>query len=159
MSRPRILGLSMLVALAVSAPASAAEPPEVLRDLDSVVDVLLPDAAGYPAASKMRADCPLLVRYLTADGSATEWQVCQLNDEPVMVPEFQGVPPTTTITYGGGECVWLSDYFGNTSGADVHAATWEVTVTPAGRVFAISTYPAEPLACIEPSAAPGSAAP
>ena len=34
----------------------------------------------------------------------------QLSDEPVMIPENQGVAPEVTIIDAGGECVWSSDY-------------------------------------------------
>ncbi|CAN5527951.1 hypothetical protein BH24CHL9_BH24CHL9_00080 [soil metagenome] len=95
----------------------------------------------------MRTDCAFLVRVEATDGSATEWQACQLSDEPVMIPERQGSPPETTLTYGGGKCTWSSDYWFHQADTDVKANAFEVTVTPSGRVFAWATFPAEPLVC------------
>ena len=76
---------------------------------------------------------------------------CQLSDEPVMIPENQGVPPDATVTYGGGPCTWVSDYLGNSEGIDVFADAFEVIVTPSGRVLAWSTYAAEPEECAPPA--------
>jgi hypothetical protein len=105
----------------------------------------------------MRADCAVAVRIPAEDGSATEWMACQLSDEPVMIPENQGVPPDATVTYSGGPCTWVSDFLANSEGIDVFADTFEVTVTPSGRVLAWSTYAAEPAEC-EPPADPSAPA-
>ena len=70
-----------------------------------------------------------------------------------MIPENQGSPPAATVTYGGGACIWISDYLSSTEGRDVFAEAYEVVVTPSGRVFAWASYPGEPLEC-EPMEAP-----
>ena len=95
----------------------------------------------------MRADCDVVVRIPAEDGSATEWMACQLSDEPVMIPENQGVPPEAIVTYGGGPCTWVSDFLANSEGVDVFADEFEVTVTPSGHVLAWSSYAAEPAEC------------
>ena len=43
---------------------------------------------------------------------ARETQLCELTNDPVMIPEFQGVPPTQAFTDEPGACVWSSDYWG-----------------------------------------------
>ena len=103
--------------------------------------------ADFPVASLMRADCSFVVRVERPDGSARETQVCQLNDEPVMIPEFQGVPPSRAFIDQIGPCAWHSDYWFHTNGSDVLADSVRILVTPAGQVVATSTYPATPLSC------------
>lgn len=90
-----------------------------------------------------------MLRIEAEDGTAQEWQSCMLSDEPVMLPQNQGVPPTTTVTRTGSECVWASDYWAHKDGSTVGASAFGLTVTPGGRVFTWSTYPAEPLVCPE----------
>lgn len=43
--------------------------------------------------------------------------------------------------------MWRSDYWYQTDRSEVVASSFEITVTPTGRVYAMSTYPAEPLDC------------
>ena len=112
---------------------------------ETVLAVAMSDT--FPVGSLMRATCTSLVRVEQPDGSATEIQNCQLSDEPVMIPEFQGSPPTRTFVHSGGSCRWYSDYWFNTAGIDVLAASIRYTVTPSGHVHARSEYPAEPLDC------------
>jgi hypothetical protein len=95
----------------------------------------------------MRADCASLVRIERPDGSSTEIQDCQLNSNPVMIPEFQGVPPNQAFVHAGPACLWFSDYWFNVAGFDVLAESVRYTVTPSGHVHAQSEYPAEPLVC------------
>jgi hypothetical protein len=139
---------------------------EVLEDVGTVLAVVDPATTpDFPVGSLMRADCDVIVRIPADDGSATEVMACQLSDEPVMIPENQGVPPEATVTYGGGPCTWVSDFLGNSEGIDVFADRFEVTVTPSGRVLAWSNYAAEPAECApaempstppEPGASPAS---
>ncbi len=92
--------------------AAADEQTDLLLDTASIVTVKDPATTpDFPIASVMRAVCDFVLRIEAEDGSAQEWQSCTLSDEPVMIPENQGVPPTTTITRTGGECVWASDYW------------------------------------------------
>lgn len=101
----------------------------------------------FPLASLMRADCAFVERVERPDGSARETMACDLSDEPVMIPAFQGVPPDQAVIYGGGACIWASDYWWNKADLEVLAASFRVVVTPAGKVHATSTYPAQPLDC------------
>jgi hypothetical protein len=132
--------------LAVASPVAASGGSvDIVRGFDSVVAVARP--ADFPIASLMRAHCAFVVRVERPDGSARETQVCQLSDDPVMIPDFQGVPPSSAFIDEGGACVWHSDYWFATNGSDVMADSFRIVVTPSGQVMATSTYPAEPLAC------------
>ena len=134
------------IAASVAGPV-AAETARVDRigGFDTVLAVRMGD--DFPVASIMRADCSSLIRVERPDGSATEIEDCQLNDNPVMIPEFQGVPPTSAFVLVVGPCQWHSDYWGSQFGADVLASYAQYTVTPSGHVHARSEYPAEPLIC------------
>jgi hypothetical protein len=135
------------IAAAVSASPIAAGGAKVdrLGTFETVLAVAMPDT--FPIKSLMRATCSSLVRVERPDGSATEIQNCRLNGDPVMIPEFQGVPPTRTFVLAGGSCQWHSDYWFNTAGRDVLAESFRYTVTPSGHVHAKSEYPADPVAC------------
>ena len=130
----------------VAAPAAAAGGSvDSIRDFDSVVAVAR--SADFPIASLMRAHCTVVVRVERPDGSARETQLCQLTDDPVMIPEFQGTPPTQAFIDEPGACVWSSDYWAYKNGTDVPASSIRIVVTPSGHVMATSTYPAQPLDC------------
>lgn len=116
-----------------------------IDNVDSILAVAFPD--NYPVGSIMRAECAFVQRVQLPDGSATETLSCDLSDEPVMVPELQGSPPTSALNYGGGSCEWMSEYWFAKTGATVFAESYRVVVTPAGKVHATSTYPADPLDC------------
>jgi len=118
---------------------------DTIRDFATVLAVARPD--NFPVASLMRADCAWVVRVERPDGSARETQVCELSDEPVMIPAFQGVPPSHTFIDVVGSCAWFSDYWFNKNGTDVLASSVRIVVTPSGHVLATSTYPAVPLSC------------
>ena len=142
------LALGTLAAMMLPASASADGPVEVLEDVATVVAVKnQATTLDWPAASLSRAVCDVLVRTVAEDGSSQEFQSCLLSDEPVMIPENQGTAPAQTITDSGGACVWSSDYHFTTADTDVKASAFEVVVMPSGRVFAWSSYPAEPLEC------------
>ena len=146
--------LVALLALAGGAPVAAQEPGTIVYDTRSVLAVVDPATPGFPVGSLMRADCAFAVRIVADDGSVQEYQACRLSDEPVMIPENQGTPPTTTLTYGSGPCVWTSDVIWATEDRPVHADAVEIVVLASGQVFVRSSYPAEPLVCEEPSPAP-----
>ena len=144
---PSLIAGVLMTAMLAGA-AAADEQTDLLLDAATVVTVLDPATTpDFPKGAEMRADCDFMLRIEAEDGSAQEWQSCTLSDEPVTIPENQGVPPTTTITRTTGECEWASDYWFNKDGSMVVASASEVTVTPSGRVFAWSSYPAEPLVC------------
>ena len=115
------------------------------EDVHSVLAVAMPD--DFPIASLMRATCTFVMRVERPDGSATETQVCQLSDEPVMIPDFQGTAPDRAFRLSGGACAWTSDYWFTVDGSVVMASSFRYVVTPSGRIRATSTYPADPLVC------------
>jgi hypothetical protein len=118
---------------------------ERLANIPTVLAVRMD--ADFPIASLMRANCSSLIRVQHPDGSAIEIQDCLLSDEPVMIPAFQGVPPSQAVIFEGGPCVWHSDYWFTVADLDVLAERVRITVTPSGHVHATSQYPATPLAC------------
>jgi hypothetical protein len=141
---------AMLAVAASPMVAAAQEHIDVLEDVESVVQVK--DAAttpDFPVASVSRATCQVVVNMQADDGSSQQFQSCTLNDEPVMIPENQGVAPEATITVAGGECIWTSDYFYAIDESIVAASAFELVVTPSGHAFAWSSYPSEPLVCPE----------
>jgi hypothetical protein len=141
-----IVILGAVVAAAATAPVSAnAASVERLANIPTVLAVRM--EADFPIASLMRATCTSLIRVERPDGSSIEIQDCQLSDEPVMVPAFQGAPPTQAFLLEDGPCMWHSDYWFTVAGLDVLAAHVRLTVTPSGHVHVRSEYPAAPLAC------------
>lgn len=116
-----------------------------IEDVDTVVIVAMPD--NFPVGSVMRADCAFVQRVEFPDGSARETQQCTLSDEPVMIPENQGSPPAAAFRHRTGPCEWVSDYWYAKNGTTVYATSSRLVVSPAGTVYATSTYPAEPLVC------------
>jgi hypothetical protein len=137
--------LGVLVSAAASPVAAKGAKVDRLENIETVLAVAMPD--DFPIGSLMRATCSSLVRVERPDGSATEIQDCQLNTNPVMIPEFQGVPPKRAFVNTGGACLWFSDYWFNVAGTDVLAESFDYVVTPSGHVHARSEYPAEPLTC------------
>lgn len=137
--------LGVLLPAAV-APAAANEAKvDRLENFATVLAVAMP--ADFPVASLMRANCSSLVRVERPDGSATEIQDCQLSAEPVMIPAFQGLPPSRAFVNTGSACIWFSDYWFNTAGSDVLAQSFRYTVTPSGHVHVTSEYASEALTC------------
>ena len=131
--------------LGVASPVAASGSVDTIRDFDSVVAVAR--SADFPVASLMRVHCTVVVRVERPDGSARETQLCELTSDPVMIPEFQGVPPTQAFIDEPGACVWSSDYWAYKNGTNVLASSIRIVVTPSGHVMATSTYPAQPLTC------------
>jgi hypothetical protein len=142
---PMFIILGAVLAVSASPVAARSGGVERLADLETVLAVRM--EADFPIASLMRATCTSLVRVERPDGSSTEIQDCQLSNEPVMIPAFQGVPPTQAFILEDGPCVWHSDYWFAVAGLDVMAEHIRLTVTPSGHVHATSEYPAVPLAC------------
>jgi hypothetical protein len=137
--------LGVLVSALATPVAAIGAKIDRLENIETVLAVAMPD--DFPVASLMRADCSSLIRIERPDGSATEIQDCQLSASPVMIPEFQGVPPSQTFVNAGPACVWISDYWFYTAGIDVLSEGFRYTVTPSGHVHVQSEYPAEPLEC------------
>ena len=142
---PMIVMLAGLLAAAVSPVAARGTAVERLANIQTVLAVRMD--ADFPIASLMRATCTSLIRVERPDGSSTEIQDCQLSDDPVMIPAFQGVPPRQAFLLETGPCLWHSDYWFAVAELDVMAARVRLTVTPSGHVHATSEYPAAPLAC------------
>jgi hypothetical protein len=139
-------GVAIVMCLALSAPV-AADGATVQRIEDFGTSVAVRFEDDFPIASIMRADCAFVERVERPDGSATETLSCVLSDEPVMVPEFQGLRPTRAVSYGDVPCLWKSDYWGLTADIEVYADDFDAVVTPGGQVHVTSSYPAEPLVC------------
>lgn len=127
--------------------AGLGEGVDIVWDFPTTVSVVAPGTDDVPLASLMNAGCAFALWVEAEDGSATEWIACTLDDSPVQPAEYQGVPPTETVTDSGGECIWRSDYWYQLDRSEVIASRFESTVTPSGQVFAMSTYPAVPLDC------------
>jgi hypothetical protein len=140
-----LLALAVLSAAVASPVAATGASVDRLSNVQTVLAVAMPD--DFPVGSLMRATCESLIRIERPDGSATEIQDCQLSAEPVMIPEFQGAPPSQTFINEAGPCVWSSDYWFTVAGTDVQAESLHYTVAPSGHVHARSDYPAEPLDC------------
>jgi hypothetical protein len=137
--------LGVLASVAAMPVVAAGTKVDRLENFETVLAVAMPD--DFPVASLMRADCSRLIRVERPNGSATEVMNCRLSSDPVMIPEFQGAPPSRAFVLAGPTCVWFSDYWFNTAGIDVLAESFRYTVTPSGHVHARSEYPAEPLTC------------
>lgn len=138
--------LALAGGLAASAQATGASVDRV-EDFQTVVAVAPID--GPPIGALMRANCSFAELVERGDGSSREIIKCQLSDDPVDVPDFQGTPPRTAFTDSGGPCIWQSDYWAVTNGSTVYAESFEVTVTPSGRVTGKADYPETPLDCGE----------
>jgi hypothetical protein len=146
--RKTVLMIAMLGALiAATATPAAAKNKKVdrIHDVQTVLAVRI--EADFPLASLMRATCQTVTRIEHRDGSATEIQDCRLTDEPVMIPAFQGVPPTRAFVHEDGACLWHSDYWFAVAELDVMAESFRYRVTPSGHVHVVSEYPAVPLTC------------
>jgi hypothetical protein len=144
----RLLALAVVVIVwaLVAAPAVGARASvDRVENFDTVLAVAFPE--DFPIASLMRADCAFVVRVEHPDGSARETEVCALSDEPVMIPAFQGTPPDRAFHFGGGACIWTSDYWFAVANTPVFAESFSYVVTPSGQVRITSTYPASPLRC------------
>ena len=147
-SPTRATTAGLILALAVAAPASAGGATiDRLEGVETVVVVAMPD--DFPIASISRADCDVVQLATRPDGSARETLHCQLNDNPTMIPEFQGHAPDRTFHNSAGPCEWVSDYWFYKSGEIVHAASVHYVVTPSGELNIVADYPAERLACEE----------
>ncbi len=137
-----------IAATAMAAPVSTAAAGRISIDVIENFQTVVPVRDdGFPVASLMRADCAFVVRLELRDGSSIETMQCQLSDAPMSNKVYQGVAPTHTYKLTGGACEWWSDYWYNKAGLDVAAASFRLVVYPNGRVFTVSTYGADPLAC------------
>jgi hypothetical protein len=141
-----VIVTALVGSMLASAPAAAGQASvDRIEDFGTVLAVRFGD--DFPIASLMRADCEWLIRVERPDGSARETMHCTLSDEPVMVPALQGSPPDRAFLFGGGACLWTSDYWWAVIDAPVYAESFSYVVTPSGSVQVSSTYPAEPLSC------------
>src|SRR5262245_11926065 len=140
-----ILTSGQLAAITTQPALAAGGSVDRIGSFDTVLAVAMPD--DFPMRSLMRADCSGLIRVERPDGSAVEIQDCTLSDRPVMIPEFQGVPPKRAFVLETGPCLWHSDYWFAVAGTDIMAASVRYVVTPSGHIHARSEYPAEPLVC------------
>jgi len=142
------LGIAAALLACLPGAVAAADPSyQLIRHFPTVLAVRLPANPNFPVRSLMRANCRWLYRVVKPNGSAIETQKCRLSNEPVLIPEYQGRPPRHRVSYGGGKCIWTSDYWATTEGTDVMASSFRVLVTPRREAFVTSTYPATPLEC------------
>jgi len=147
------LALALLTVGAGAGTVSAGKPKvDLIRNFPSVLAVRPPTSPDFPLASLMRVNCRWLARFVKLNGTSIETQKCVLSDEPVMIPEFQGVVPDRRVHYRTGPCTWHSDYWWYTNESDVMALWAQVLVTPRGEVFVTSAYSRKPLDCPEPPA-------
>lgn len=133
---------------AVAAQATGASVDRV-ESFQTVVAVAPIDGLGPPIAALMRADCSFAQLLERPDGGSREIFKCQLSDEPVDVPTFQGTTPEKAYIDSGGQCIWISDYWHTKDGSTVYAESFEITVTPSGSVTGKADYPETPLDCPE----------
>lgn len=141
-----VLLVALAIVMASSAVAGAAGAiVERVENVSTVVAVAFPE--DFPIGSLSRAECHFIQRVTLPDGSATETQVCELSDEPVMIPAFQGSAPLQALVHEGGPCEWSSDLAFVRYGADEYAESYRLLVTPSGQVHVWSSYPSEPLDC------------
>src|SRR3712207_6041201 len=136
----KLLRLASLVAaclLVAAGPVTAAGAwVDRIENVDTVLAVRFED--DFPRASLMRATCPEVYFVQRPDGSGTEILRCQLSNEPVMIPEFQGQPPTRVFTHRVGPCEWTSDYWFARNGSIVLASSAHYVVLPNGTVIGIA---------------------
>jgi hypothetical protein len=118
-----------------------------ISDVQTVLAVRFDE--DFPLSSLMRATCEWGQFVQRANGSGIEKLHCVLSSEPVMIPAFQGSPPSAAFVHAGGPCEWTSDYWLARDGSIVMAESFSYVVTPAGQVNITAAYPAEPLACEE----------
>ncbi len=144
----RLARLSIAGTLFLSLAAPVSAHPGWVDRIDNV-DTVLAVRVGedFPIASLMRARCDWSQFAQRPDGSGTETLRCQLSDEPVMIPAFQGEAPDIAFVNAGGGCVWTSDYWFTRDGSIVMAASFSYVVTPSGQIRVTAEYPAQPLAC------------
>jgi hypothetical protein len=130
----------------VTAPVSAAGAwVDRIADVDTVLAVRFDD--DFPIASLMRAECDYAQFVRGSNGSGVETLRCRLSDEPVMIPAFQGAPPSTAFTFSTGPCEWASDYWFTRDGSLVYADSVHYVVTPGGGVNVTARYAAQPASC------------
>ena len=103
--------------------------------------------ADFPLASLMRAHCSEVRFVQTAKGDGIEKLRCRLSDEPVMIPAFQGVPPSKTFKVRGGPCEWTSDYWFARDGSIVVATSYHYIITPRGHIKITAHYDADAPPC------------
>lgn len=142
----RATALALVLALTLGMWASTALARASVDRLDEPFVTVVPVAyADNPAGVElMFAECDRLQRVEKPDGTSVETQTCQLT-QPFF--DFPGTPPSEAFTNRAGPCIWYSDYYSQTTGADVWAESVRLTVTPSGNVSVKTTYTAEPLDC------------
>jgi hypothetical protein len=138
----------MIFLTALPAAVLGAGQAELLQDFDSFIRYTDP-ASGEGVRALVH--CDVLVHIEAEDGSSNEWQACALGEDQPLGPV---TPPATAVTETAGECIWTSDYDADGDGSYAAAASIELTVSPSGRVYVWSSYPAVPLSCADPAAPP-----
>lgn len=141
MRRSTTLAIAMLMVVLVAAPAAAdGASVDTITDFETVVAVA--DADNEFGVLLMYAQCDFLVRVELPDGTSKETMSCELT-EPFDI--FPGEVPDRAYKDAGGECIWFSDYWSNTTGDVFYASSYSQLVTPSGKVHATSQYPSDPI--------------
>lgn len=115
-----------------------------IEDVNSVVAM----APGENFFGVLLAEmhCDKVKRVTYKDGSALETQTCDITGPfDGFGPEFAGGLPDRPFKDELGECIWVSDYLGNTTGEVVFANSYKSIATPSGKVHVTSRYSADPL--------------
>jgi hypothetical protein len=134
-----VTGVFLLAAFPTAVTGAGAV--EVVQDFESSIRYTDPTTGEGVRAL---VHCDVLVHLEAEDGSANEWQACSLSQDQPMGPV---APPATAVVEPSGECIWTSDYDAAGDGTYAAASSVELTVTPSGRVYVWTTYPAEALDC------------
>ena len=114
--------------------------------------------------------CRFVHRVENPDGSAVETQTCFIFDNSPYLQlkynpgtgtfertEVEGGLPSSALTITApptpfgpfhSDCDWASDYWTIKDGSTVFAESWRMTVSPSGRVYMVSYYPAVPVTCL-----------
>jgi hypothetical protein len=144
----RLALVAGLIGMLIAPSAAAAAGPawvDRIEDVDTVLAVR--HDADFPLNSLMRAHCDEVRFVQAANGSGVETLRCRLSDEPVMIPAFQGVPPSTAFSLSLGACVWTSDYWSARDGSTVLATSVHYVITPNGDIRITARYAATAPAC------------
>ncbi len=139
-----LAGLVMAI-LASTATASESRVRRLEGPFETVTAVAYAD--NEIGVELMFAECDFVQRVEKPNGTAVETQTCHLTDPFVVFP---GTTPTKAFVDRPGPCIWMSDYFLQTTGEAVFADSVRATVTPSGLVTVTTKYPAEPLTCENP---------
>jgi hypothetical protein len=114
---------------------------KTIRDFPTVVSLGFAD--NDFGVGLMEAWCDFLTRVERPDGTATETMSCQITGEWLPGFEADEIPIGAWID-AGGECIWYSDYFAQTTGEAIFGSSYMEVVTPSGEVHVTIEYDSDP---------------